>query len=137
MDAAMTGEAAPPPVVPAGDWRADDLDYAGMLAIIKGWAGKASGAPHKRFWLDATDPTKDAPYEQFMAYEFESPTARRGVRCPSSSRRATPAESNLLRALVGEPLIVTRGRRQGVGVGLGQQDAQEGEEQADGRRRSN
>jgi ketosteroid isomerase-like protein/mono/diheme cytochrome c family protein len=88
-----------------GDWRADDIDYAGALAILKNWGGKTSGAPHTRFWVDAADTSKDAPYAQFMGYSFPAD----GSTPPGVVfliKKGDGKNSNLIRAIVGDKLIV-------------------------------
>jgi mono/diheme cytochrome c family protein/ketosteroid isomerase-like protein len=94
------------PVAPAGaaDWRTDDLDYAGVIAIFRSLAEKAPGSPHKVFWVDPSDKTKDRPYADFVKSEFAL-TSRDGkvvLMKPGDS-----ANSNLVRALRGETLLVT------------------------------
>ena len=96
--AAPTGAnpAGPAPVAgaPAGDWRADDLDYAGLVQLLKDLKRPTTGAPHGKFW------TK--PYAAFVAFEFEA-----GGGVVKLIVKGDGAKSNLVRALEGKPLTVT------------------------------
>ena len=105
MDPAMAPAGMDGTAPAAGDWKADDVDYAGVVAILKNWGGKTSGAPHTRFWLDAADSTKDAPYDQFIAYSFPAD----GSTPPGVIflvKKGDSKHSNLIRAIVGDKLIV-------------------------------
>ncbi|MCC7139680.1 MAG: hypothetical protein IT460_14750 [Planctomycetes bacterium] len=91
--------AAPPSPAPAaggGDWRADDVDFEGARKIFAEPARKTSGSPHGDFWK------KD--YDAFLAYEFALTTMDGKVKLvvPGDASR-----SNLVRALRGEPMLVT------------------------------
>ncbi len=105
MDAAPAGMNGQPA---AGlEWTADDIDYAGMIAIFKGIAKKASGSPHGVFWLNKDDKTKDADYAEFMKLDITLPTHPTTGAKAVLIRPGDSARSNLLRALRAEKLLVT------------------------------
>jgi hypothetical protein len=87
-----------PPVLAGGsDWREDDLDYAGVQALIAGLKKKASGSPHGTFW------TK--PYDAFLAYTFDVADPAGTVALVT---KGDGAGSNLIRGLKGEPLKIRK-----------------------------
>ncbi len=75
------------------EWSADDVDYAGVQKIFVDLNRKTSGSPHGKFWTKS--------YEEFFAFEFNSPEGK--IRLFDAGKGA---ESNLVRALRGQPLIV-------------------------------
>ncbi len=87
--AASTPSAAPtlPPAVSAV--RFDDV-----IALLKKLGPKASGSPHGKLW--------ELPYDQFLAFEFQPNTEGGKVRLLVPGKGA---QSNLVRALRGEPLV--------------------------------
>ncbi len=99
MEPAMAGA----PAAPTADWRDDDLDYAGLIAIFKFVSKKASGSPHGVFWLDPNDKSKDRDYKDFVKVEFNLQTRDGKVVLlePGNSAR-----SNLVRSFRGEKLLV-------------------------------
>lgn len=103
MEPAPGMEPAPTPGTPAADWREDDLDYAGLVAIFKATSKKASGSPHAVFWLDPNDKSKDRAYDEFMKVEFNLQTRDGKVVL---LERGNSARSNLVRAFRGEKLLV-------------------------------
>ena len=90
--------AAPPTAtVGASDWRANDLDFAGLQQLLTDMNRKTSGSPHGDFWK------KD--YDAFLKYEFALQTVEGKVKLlePGNS-----AGSNLVRALRGAPMLVRK-----------------------------
>ena len=88
---------APAPDGAASDWRDDDVDFAGVQKILADMKRKTSGSPHGDFWK------KD--YDAFLKYEFTLLTVEGKMKLlkPGDS-----AGSNLIRALRGAPLLVTK-----------------------------
>jgi mono/diheme cytochrome c family protein len=82
----------PRPPVDAGDWREGDLDFAGVVKVLADLNQKASGSPHGRFWTKS--------YADFLAFEFTTASGEK-VRLV---KPGDGAGSNLVRALLGEPL---------------------------------
>lgn len=90
-------DAAPP--TPAMDAAgpgatAGTLKFDDVIALLKKLNPKASGSPHGKFW--------DLPYEQFLTSEFQPNTEAGKVRLLVPGKGA---QSNLVRALRGEPLV--------------------------------
>src|SRR5205085_9210521 len=60
----------PPPATPngaAGDWKADDVDFAGVVALIEGLNPKGvAAAPHGKFWGKTRD--------EFVNFTFDAQT---------------------------------------------------------------
>src|SRR5204863_6281485 len=54
----------PGPAPAAGDWRADDVDYEGVVKILTEPKRRVSGAPHGAFWKKTRD--------ELCGYEFET-----------------------------------------------------------------
>ncbi len=84
---------------PSAGWRDDDVDFAGVVKILKDLNGKVSGSPHGKFW--------ELPYAQFVAFEFEGNTE------PGKLRLVVPgksAESNLVLAMKGQALVRVDGQ---------------------------
>ena len=74
-------------------WKDDDVDFAGVQKIFVDLNRKTSGSPHGKFWTKT--------YEEFVAYEFDSADGK--VKLLEAGKGA---ESNLVRALEGRPLLV-------------------------------
>jgi hypothetical protein len=95
-----------PPVSPNGTPPANGgepaaggtIKYADVQAIIKGLAPKWRGSPHGNFW--------EKPYAEFVDLEFEWGAAGGTVRL---IKKGDGANSNLVRALRMQPLIVDMG----------------------------
>jgi hypothetical protein len=85
----------PGPAPAAGDWKADDLDYEGVVKILTEPKRRVSGAPHGAFWKKSRD--------ELCAYEFETTDGRVKMLVVGDG-----AKSNLVRALRHEPLTVTK-----------------------------
>ena len=85
------------PAAGPGDWLPDDLDFAGLIALLKAGNPKASGSPHGPFW--------NLTYDKFMAYTFDIPSegAKARLVVPGD-----PDKSNLLTALLAKPLIIEK-----------------------------
>jgi hypothetical protein len=77
----------------SGDWRADDVDHAGVVAFMNSLATKASGSPHGVFWRK--------PYAEFVEFKFTLNTGEGEVRL---IEKGDGANSNLVKALEGKPL---------------------------------
>jgi hypothetical protein len=83
----------PPGAEPGADWRADDVDFAGVVQLLKDLKRKATGSPHGSFW--------NKPYADFVALEFEA-----GGGTIRLLDKGDGAGSNFVRALEGRPLVV-------------------------------
>jgi hypothetical protein len=88
--------APPPPAAPPGAPVAQlgDVDFAGVVQLLKDLKRKTSGSPHGAFW--------NKPYAEFMAFSFEAGGGKVKLVTPGDG-----AKSNLVRALKTEPLLLT------------------------------
>jgi hypothetical protein len=85
----------PAPAAGGGDWKPDDLDYAGVQAIFRALKAKSSGAPHGKFW--------EKSHAEFVAMEFDMTSEEGKVKMVEPGNGAA---SNLVRALRGDPLTI-------------------------------
>jgi hypothetical protein len=103
---------------PSTEWAADDLDFAGVLAILAAGTPKASGSPHGAIWT--------LPYRDFLAFAFDIPSEGARARLLVVG---DGARSNLVRALAAKPLIAEKDGRE-IEVDLGRAMPPKGKGQA-------
>jgi len=82
---------------PTATSAATGLAFADVVAMFEAWKPKAGSAPHKEFWK--------LPYAKFVAFSFPI-YAENGVA--KLVEPGQPERSNLLRALLKQPLLVVR-----------------------------
>ena len=85
----------PPPQPGVGDWRPDDVDYEGVVKILTEPKRRSTGAPHGQFWKKTRD--------ELCGYEFETADGKVRMLIVGDG-----AHSNLVRALLNQPLTVQR-----------------------------
>jgi mono/diheme cytochrome c family protein len=92
----------PPPNPPAMDGTtpaAGADDFASIQEMIRGWSPKAAGSPHGKFW--------EKPYAEFVDFAFPFTSDKYDVKI-RMIEKGKGADSNLIRALTGRPLVGTK-----------------------------